>query len=54
MVLEIDKACVLEAVENSVSRLLLGRGVAGEEGREVDKLLLSDTAIERSNARILG
>lgn len=40
MVLEIDEACVLEAVENSIGCLLLGCRVPGEEGREVNELLL--------------
>lgn len=39
MVLEVDEAGVLEAVEDGVGGLLLGARVAGEEGSEVDELL---------------
>ena len=41
MVLEIDEAGVLEALEDGVGSLLLCIGVAGEEGREVDELVRS-------------
>ncbi len=40
MILEIDEACVLEAVENCIGCLLLGCRVAREEGREINELLL--------------
>ncbi len=40
MVLEIDEACVLEAVEDSIGSLLFGCRVAREKGREVNELLL--------------
>jgi len=38
MVFEVDKAGVLEAVEDCLGGLFLLGGVAGEEGCEVDQL----------------
>jgi hypothetical protein len=39
VVLEVDEACVLEALEDSFGSRLLRRGIVGEEGRKVNELL---------------
>jgi hypothetical protein len=41
VVLEVDKACVLEALEDSFGSRLLRRAIVGEELRKVDELFMS-------------